>query len=112
MRARIYVSEYDLYKIRVGQSARLEVEGFFNKRASNVASVAAIATEMDGKLSEARKFMGLLRPNFYLVDLEIANPDSRLKPGMIGFARIYGDRRSAAGFAWRSVSRFINRKVW
>jgi putative peptide zinc metalloprotease protein len=112
MRARIYVSEHDLYKIRVGQSARLEVEGFFNKRASNVASVAAIATEMDGKLSEARKFMGLLRPNFYLVDLEIANPDSRLKPGMIGFARIYGDRRSAAGFAWRSVSRFINRKVW
>jgi putative peptide zinc metalloprotease protein len=112
MRARIYVSEHDLYKVKVGQSARLEVQGFFNKRDSNVVGVAAVATEMDPKLSGEDKFAGLLPPNFYIVDLQIANPDFTLKPGMIGLARIYGDRRSVAGFVWQNVNRFFTRKVW
>jgi hypothetical protein len=112
MRARIYVSEHDLYKVKVGQSARLEVQGFFNKRDSNVVGVAAVATEMDPKLLGEGKFAGLLPPNFYIVDLQIANPDFNLKPGMIGLARIYGDRRSVAGFVWQNVSRFFARKVW
>jgi putative peptide zinc metalloprotease protein len=112
MRARIYVSEHDLYKVKLGQSARLEVQGFLQKWDSSVASLAAVATEIDPKLSGSEKFAGLHPPSFYLADLLIANPDSKLKPGMIGSARIYGDRRSIAGLTWRSANRFLSRKIW
>jgi putative peptide zinc metalloprotease protein len=112
MRARIYVSEHDLYTVRVGQPARLQVQGFFQKWNSPVASLAPVSTDMDPRLSGPNKFAGLHPPNFYVVNLLIANSDGTLKPGMIGIARVYGGRRSIAGLGWASISRFISRKVW
>ncbi len=112
MRARIYISEHDLYKVRVGQPARLQVQGFFQKWDSSVASLAPVSTDMDPRLSGPNKFEGLHPPNFYVVDLQIANSDARLKPGMVGTGRVYGGRRSMVGLGWDSLSRFISRKVW
>ncbi len=112
MRARIYVSEHELYKIKQGQKARLEVQGLLQKWDSKVASVAPVATQMNPKLLQADKFAGLHPPVFYIAELQIANPDSQLKAGMIGMARIYGERRSLAGLTWESVRQFSARKFW
>jgi putative peptide zinc metalloprotease protein len=112
MRARIYVSEHDIYKVKIGASARLHVEGFFRKWDTRAQTIAPVSSEIEPGLAESTRYKGLLPPNFYLVDLLVPNPGGRLKSGMIGTARIYGRKRSLAGLAWQEIARFFARKVW
>jgi hypothetical protein len=51
-------------------------------------------------------------PTFYAIDLLVKNEEGRLKPGMVGTARIYSRRRSIAGFAYRTAADFAGRKLW
>jgi putative peptide zinc metalloprotease protein len=112
MRAQIYVSEHDVYRLKLGQPARLEVEGFWRKWNSQLVELAPKSTEIAAVLSEDSKYKGLGTPNFYVATLLVDNSDGELKPGQIGIARIYGERRSAAGLVWQEVRRFFLRKLW
>jgi putative peptide zinc metalloprotease protein len=112
MRARMYVSEYELHRLRLGSPARLMMDGSVSKWDSDVSSVAPRSSAMDPVLAEANKFKGLHAPNYYVVDMDVANLDGTLKPGMIGVARIYGERRSGAGLLWQEVKRGVVRKFW
>lgn len=112
MRARIYVSEHDMAKVSINRPARLQVEGFFRKWDSQVVSVGPAATELDARFFASAQYAGLNPPNFYAVELLIPNPDYKLKPGMIGWARVYGNRRSLAGMSWQGITRFLMRKIW
>jgi HlyD family secretion protein len=112
MRARIYVSEHDIYKLTIGSAARLQVDGFFKKWRTQAVTIAPVASEIEPGLAESNKYNGLNAPIFYGVDLLVDNPDGRLKPGMIGVARIYGQRRSLAGLVWGLIDRFFARKLW
>jgi hypothetical protein len=44
--------------------------------------------------------------------LLVPNKDGLLKPGMAGTARLYGRRRSLAGFVAQDVDNFFGRKIW
>jgi putative peptide zinc metalloprotease protein len=112
MRARVFISEHDIERIASGARARLTIGGMARKWDAQVISITPVASEMDLELSGQVKFSGLHPPSAYLVDLEIPNPDGRLKPGMTGSARIYEQRRSIAGFLWIDVRRFFSRKLW
>ena len=112
MTARIYISEYDLYKVRVGAPARLQVQGIAHIWPAETLSIAARPTEMDERLAGQAKLKGMNPPQFYLVTLTIDNPDSVLRPGMEGVARVYGQRRSLLGLAWEGATDFFGRKVW
>jgi putative peptide zinc metalloprotease protein len=112
MRARIYVSEYDIDKLKVGLRARLMVNGSLRKWDTEVASIAPQSITIDPQLAEATKFKGLSPPNFYVVAMRLANPEGSLKPGMVGLARVYGPRRSAIGLWWDAARRTLVRKVW
>jgi multidrug efflux pump subunit AcrA (membrane-fusion protein) len=112
MRARIYASEHDLSRVMIGAKARVHVEGILEKSDAKAADIAHVSSEIDRGLAESTKYKGLLAPNFYLVDLFVPNPDGRLKPGMMGTGRIYGQRRSLAGLAWQQIARFLARKLW
>jgi multidrug efflux pump subunit AcrA (membrane-fusion protein) len=112
MRARIYVSEYDVYKLKVGSQARLLADSSLRKWDTVVASIAPQSSTIDPELAEASKFKGLRPPNFYVVDMPMANPDGFLKPGMVGLARIYGPRRSIVGLLWADAKRAVVRKMW
>jgi putative peptide zinc metalloprotease protein len=112
MRARIYISEHDLAKVSSGQLARLQVDGFFRKWNSRVLGVEPAATQLNAVFAASTNFAGLNPPNFYIVDLLVANPDLKLKPGMIGWARVYGSRRSIGGMALEGIEWFFERKVW
>jgi hypothetical protein len=46
------------------------------------------------------------------MDLLLKNGDGKLKPGMVGAARIYGRRLSVAGFVYQAAADFTGRKVW
>ena len=112
LRARIYVSEHDLYKLRVGSRASLQVEGILTKWDAQAVAISPVSTEIDPGLGEQIQYKGLLPPNFYVADLIVDNPEGTLKPGMVGTARIYARRQSIARFAWQEVRNFLGRKVW
>jgi len=112
MRARIYVSEHDMYKLRVGSRASLQVEGILKKWNAHALAISPVSTEIDSGLKGQTQYQGMRPPNFYSAELLVANPDGRLKPGMSGTARVYGQRRSLAGFIWQEAMNFVGRKVW
>jgi putative peptide zinc metalloprotease protein len=112
MRARIYISEYDLYKIRLDATARLQVRGLLKTWEAQVVSVAARPTEIDPQLLGKIELKGMNLPHFYVADLVVQNPPGVLKPGMTGVARVYGGRRSLFGLVWESISTFFGRKLW
>jgi len=112
MRARIFVSEYDLYKCKVGAPARVQIDGIWGIQNAVAGSITSASREIDPSLTEANKLKGLNPPNFYLVDLLLQNPDDALMPGSTGTARIYGQKRSIAALAWENVSHFFARKIW
>jgi putative peptide zinc metalloprotease protein len=112
LRARIYVAEHDIYKLRVGSPASLEVEGILKKWNAQALAISPASTEIDPGLTGPTKYKGMRPPNFYSVDLLIANSGGTLKPGMAGTARIYGRMRSIAGLTWDEAANFFARKVW
>ncbi len=112
LRARIYISEYDMYKVRAGAAAKLQVEGVAALWNSHAAAITPAAQASDPSLIDTTKFKGLHPPQFYVVDLPIWNATRELRPGMKGVARIYGARRSLAGLGWESLHMILGRKIW
>jgi putative peptide zinc metalloprotease protein len=112
MRARIYLSEHDMYELNSRAQSRILVEGLFRKFDAQVSAISPASSEILPGLIEKTKYQGLRPPQFYLVDLLVPNTDGQLRPGMVGTARVYGERRSLASFGLRSVQRFFARKIW
>ncbi len=112
MRARIYISEYELHKLRVGSPVRLQVDGLWRKWNSSAVAISPLSTGLDPGLQEETVYKGLNPPAFYVVDILLDNSSGRLKPGMTGLARAYGARRSLAHLAWETLAEFFGRKVW
>ena len=112
LRARIYLSEHDMYKLRPESYARLQIDGMFGLRQARVLTVAPESEGIPPDLIDLTKYKGLRPPNFYVADLLLANPDGNLRSGMTGTARFYGKRTNLARLAWRSVADFMGRKIW
>ncbi len=112
MRARIYVSEFEMHKYRPGSAARLVVDGVLQKWDAGSLTVSPTSSEVTPGLLDLSKFKGMHPPIFYAVDLLVKNEGGRLKPGMVGTARIYSRRRSIADFAYQAVADFAGRKLW
>ena len=106
MRARIYMSEHDISKFWVGSKARLLVDGVFKKWDGQISSIEPVSSDIPLGLTETSKYKGLHPPKFYAVDLTVLSPEGRLKPGMVGTARVYGNRRSLAGFGVAGTCEF------
>jgi len=112
MRARIYVSDHDMSRIRAGALATAQVTGVAKKWNARTLDISPVSSEIAPELAEKSKYTGLNPLNFYVVDLAIANPNGILKPGMVGIARIYGQRRSLAGLIVQQLIEFFGRKAW
>jgi hypothetical protein len=110
--ARIYVSEYDMYKVNRGEPAKLEVEGVPRTWQTIATSIAPASSQSDPALLDPTKFKGLHPPQFYLVELPVSGADGRLKPGMTGVARVYGRRMSLAGLGLQNLRIVLGRKIW
>jgi putative peptide zinc metalloprotease protein len=112
LRARIYISEYEMRKIGLQAPGRLQVDGHLRKWDASVHAIGAEPKEMGKGLVPKGELQGTRPPHFYMVDLSVANSDSDLKPGMTGTARIYGERRSLWGLTWEGILNFFGRKLW
>jgi hypothetical protein len=111
MRARVYVSEAELHKLRsvhgvalLASSEWMPVEGTFLK-------ISPAATEVAPGLIPAEDFSGLHPPTYFAVDVAI--PASAALPyGMTGTAKIFGDRRSIAGSVFTPLLHAIASRIW
>lgn len=112
LRARVYLSEHDMYKLRPDSYARFQIDGTFGLHEARVLTVAPVSAQISPGLIDLTKYKGLRPPNFYVADLLFANPRGDLRSGMIGTARLYGKRSSLARLAWKNVTDFLGRKVW
>jgi putative peptide zinc metalloprotease protein len=112
MRARVYVSEHDLYRIAIGAKAGIQVNGHWGKVAGRVDSLSTKSSELEPTLGQNDEFKGLAAPNFYVAEVLVENPDGHLKPGMTGTARIYRRRRSFFSLARREAWEVIAERVW
>jgi putative peptide zinc metalloprotease protein len=112
MRARIYISEYELYKIRAGERAKLQFEGMIRRREGQVNLFSARPAEVPQTELEEAEANERRPQQFYFVDIVVQNPDHTLKPGMTGVARVYGSRRSIGGMGLEEIRNFWGRKLW
>jgi putative peptide zinc metalloprotease protein len=112
LRARIYVSEYDMYKVPAGAFARLQVQGILKIWESRAVAITPVSQPSDPTLIDQTKFKGLHPPQFYLVELPVADSDAELRPGMTGVARVYGKRMSLAGLGFETLRNAFGRKIW
>lgn len=112
LRARLYVVEPEMYKVSAKSYARLQISGLLGIRQASAISVAPAPSKIAGGLIDTTKYKGSRPPNFYVVNLWVANPDDVLKPGMVGTARLYGPRRSLMGLAEVALANFVGRKLW
>ncbi len=112
LRARIYVSEFDMYKLKEGAPARLQVDGMIGRHDTQTAGVSPISSEISPGLTDLSRYKGQRAPRFYVVDLVVDNTSGSLKPGMAGTARVYGRRRSFARLALQQVEDLVGRKMW
>jgi putative peptide zinc metalloprotease protein len=112
LRAKIYISEFDLSKVQTGAKARLQISGRVSIPDAQVVAIAARPTEMSARLKQEAEEKGTSPLHYYLVEIVVQNQKSTLKPGMTGVARVYGARRSIGGMAWEGIADFWGRKLW
>jgi putative peptide zinc metalloprotease protein len=112
MRARVYISEHEMDAIHTDSPVRLNVDGFLRIWDARTLSITPVPAEVNTAVTGEAKYKGLTILHFYQVDLLIPNPRGILKPGMVGTAKIYGERRSLAGLMWKEAVRFLARKAW
>jgi putative peptide zinc metalloprotease protein len=112
LRARIYVPEFDMRGVQIGDRVSLKLDSSFGGRSSEVAAIAPAASAMEPGLAPAETYQGMSGGGFYAVTALVPNPDGVLKPGMSGSAKILTARRSLAGLAGKSVRDFVERTVW
>jgi putative peptide zinc metalloprotease protein len=112
LRARIYIPEYEMYKLRPGARARLQVAGFLRSWRAGAERIGSRPAQIPEGLNGGNGLNGVNPMHFYLVDLEVPNQDLALRPGMTGMARVYGGRRSLAGLGLEWIGNFWGRKLW
>lgn len=112
LRARIYVSEWEMNKIRTGADAKIRVDGFVSASEAQVNRIGSEPTEISQGLSGESNLNGVTPLHYYVVDLTVINDEDKLRPGMTGLARVYGNRRNLAAMLWEGIRNFWGRKFW
>ncbi len=112
LQCRIYVPEYDMREVRVGQPVTLVHAGSFLPLHSKVAGILPAAVAAGDPLLPIPEFRGTRAPSYYVVTAVIANPSGSVAAGETGTARIFISRKSVVGFARDMIYDFVRTKLW
>lgn len=110
MRARIYVLEYVIGRVRPAQAVELLPDGAFSSRKAVVQSISRTSTTEPVSLETVKKINGPAL-QYFVVDAAVPN-DGTLLAGMDGTAKIHLGRQSLAHLIAREARIFFDRKVW
>ena len=111
MKANIYIPEFSMRDIRVGESVRLLIDGRIKPLSGVVSRISPISAMMTDGLIPKEQLQGINPPRYYLGTIILKN-DGGLMPGMAGSAKILVGRRSFAGFCFRFSRDLVKRKIW
>lgn len=112
LQARIFIPEFEIQRIRLGAPASLKLESLFQPIRGEVHSIAPASSELASGVEQDAKYKGIAPPSYYVATVLLSNSNGSLRPGMSGKAKIRVTRYSIAGFAWRNIREFIQRKLW
>ena len=112
LRARVFLPENEMRKIRSGATAELQFDGILGRREARSVRISQLPSGIESDLVDLSKYKGMRPPNYFVVDLLVSNSDGALREGMAGTARLYGRRKSLGGLAWQVVADFVGRTVW
>ena len=111
MRARVYVSETELHKLRSIHGASLMIDSGWMPIRGQFLGMSAAGREVPPGLIPAQQFSGLNPPTYFTLDVGIAD-SALIRDGMTGTAKIFGERRSLAGEVLRPFFEAVARRVW
>ena len=111
LRARVYVSESQLHKLRTIHDASLRPNSRWLPIQGKFLTISPSSTEVEPGLTPPEEYSGLHPPVYFAVDLAVP-PSVSLPYGMTGTAKIFGQRRSLAGMALRPLFEAVARRVW
>jgi hypothetical protein len=111
MKANIYVPEFSMRDIRVGESVRLLVSGRIIPLSGVVGRLSPVSALVADGLISKEQLQGINPPRYYLGTVILRN-DGGLMPGMSGSAKILVGKRSLAGFCLRFSRDLLDRKIW
>ncbi|MEI9979042.1 MAG: HlyD family efflux transporter periplasmic adaptor subunit [Edaphobacter sp.] len=111
MRARIYVLEYAVPRVRLGATVHLLPDGWFSSIPARIDKLEPAPEGLDTVPEGGGKTEGGHTLNYYVADALLAN-DGSLREGMTGIAKIAVRNRSIAGILLREIREFVQRKVW
>ncbi len=111
LKARLYIPEFDLRKVAVGESARLLADDGLTVLHGTVESILPSSEEIQAGLEKKPDYKGIRPPKFYAVTIVVPN-DGSLKVGMPGTAKVYRGWHSVAGMLWEPLWATVSRKVW
>ena len=98
--ARVHVSDYDLTRVQIGQSALLRVRSYSSKTfEGNVNRISQVGANQE-------------TTGDFIVAALYENPDELLRPGMSGYAKIEVGEKSAFSIFLQKIRSFIRVEFW
>jgi putative peptide zinc metalloprotease protein len=111
MKANVYIPEFAMRDIRVGEPVRLLIDGRIRPLSGVLSRIFPASTEIAEGLIPKEQLQGINPPRYYPGTVLLKN-DGGLVMGMTGSAKILTARRSLAGFCLRFGRELVQRKVW
>jgi putative peptide zinc metalloprotease protein len=112
LKARIFIPEFEMQRIRPGAPASLKLESLFWPIRGQVTWLAPTSSELAPGFAQQEKYKGIAPPSYYVATVLVPNDSGMLRPGMSGDAKIQVRRQAMAGFAWRTARELLQRKIW
>lgn len=110
-RARIFIPEFGVREVHVGQRARLMLPSRWLPISGRLMSIGPVAREMDASLVEKAELSGIVPPPFYVGEVELRS-DSSLREGMTGTAKLFVGYRSLASSGAKFMRDLVERRIW
>ncbi len=111
MKGRVYIPEFSLHDVRIGQKVRLLAKGGISPLTGTLSQVAPVSASDEYELIPKQQLQGM-NPSRYYVGTVVLENDGHLAAGMAGSAKILVARRSLAGFCFQFSRDLVERKIW
>ena len=112
LKARIFVPDFEIRKVSIGNPASLKLEARFQSILGRVASISPAPQDVAAGLMNVQMYKGTAPPPFYVATVSVQNTEGTIRPGMSGDAKIKVAHRSAAWLVWENLREFAQRKAW
>ena len=112
MRARVFVPEPEMRRLRQLTGNAVLIEGTWSSRRGQVVAISPAARELAPGLEAPPKYEGIREPVFFTVDILLPNSDGKLRPGMTGVAKLSGPRRSVLASLLEPFVDAVARRLW